>query len=528
MLRHPLEGARGLSPLRRRLRAFFGRRGKLPLLLSFAAFSLVAFGACKTPAPPLTLTHTSQALPEGRDFYFFLSVTKNRDFLTKFFKESGLASRGSDYLLANSRILYGAASVSLSREPRFVLAAEGDYSKSLVEFGIGLESGWESLEREAGTGKFRAFREKSSGFEIAIPDNRLMLLAWGSTEESLRRLASPTASVLAPDTAAEFETHAAAAFLPTPAETVVSLASPMAPAFNRLFLFADRGNTSYELSGRLSYREERDGRVLSAVLKLFLADKLAEQGTSFEEIRKTPQGGTAGRSPFLLRLQLPRERSCGPSRGRATKKHEREKLMTIGVMDYKAGNIRSVETALRHFGMTFTVSDKPEVLEKCDKLIIPGDGEALAAMTVLNETGLGEVIRSAFKQGKPILGICIGCQIVLERSEERNAACLGLIPGVVKLFPKTAGLKVPHMGWNQVHHGGSHPIFAGVPEDSACYFVHSYYPVPRESKHAAATTGYGLVFASAISRDSLVALQFHPEKSAAPGLKMVENFAKNL
>ena len=202
--------------------------------------------------------------------------------------------------------------------------------------------------------------------------------------------------------------------------------------------------------------------------------------------------------------------------------------MIIGVMDYKAGNIRSVETALRHFGVSFTVSSDPEELERCDKLIIPGDGEALAAMTVLNESGLGEVIRSAFKRGKPILGICIGCQIVLDRSEERDTPCLGLIPGEVRLFPKAAGLKVPHMGWNQVRHGNSHPIFEGVPEDSACYFVHSYYPVPRDPKHAIASTDYGLVFASAISRDSLVALQFHPEKSAGPGLKMVENFAKKL
>ncbi len=202
--------------------------------------------------------------------------------------------------------------------------------------------------------------------------------------------------------------------------------------------------------------------------------------------------------------------------------------MTIGVMDYKAGNLRSVETALRSFGVAFTVSGDPDVLEKCDKLVIPGDGEALAAMTVLNETGLGEVIRSAFGRGKPILGICIGCQIVMDRSEERDTSCLGLVPGEVKRFPKTPGLKVPHMGWNQVHHGGSHPIFDGVPEDSACYFVHSFYPVPKDPRDAIASTEYGLVFASALAKGSLVALQFHPEKSAAPGLRMVENFAKRL
>jgi glutamine amidotransferase len=200
--------------------------------------------------------------------------------------------------------------------------------------------------------------------------------------------------------------------------------------------------------------------------------------------------------------------------------------MKIGVMDYKAGNIRSVETALRYLNTEFTVSDQPDVLRSCDKLIIPGDGEAFAAMTVLNESGLGELIGEFFRSGKPILGICIGCQIIMDRSEERNTPCLGLIPGEVVRFPKRPGFKVPHMGWNQVVHRGVHPIFKGVPDGSACYFVHSYYPRPADPSHGVAETDYGLLFASAVARDNLVALQFHPEKSAAPGLKMVENFVK--
>jgi glutamine amidotransferase len=202
--------------------------------------------------------------------------------------------------------------------------------------------------------------------------------------------------------------------------------------------------------------------------------------------------------------------------------------MKIGVMDYGAGNIRSVETALRYLGARFTVSGEPEVLKTCDKLIIPGDGEAQAAMSVLNKTGLAEFIRDFFRAGRPILGICIGCQIVMEHSEERDTACLGLIPGGVIRFPKTLGLKVPHMGWNAVVHGGSHLIFKDVKDGSPCFFVHSYYPKPKDPLYGIAQTEYGINFASAVARENLVALQFHPEKSAEPGIKMVENFVRLL
>ncbi|MDR1626245.1 MAG: imidazole glycerol phosphate synthase subunit HisH [Spirochaetia bacterium] len=202
--------------------------------------------------------------------------------------------------------------------------------------------------------------------------------------------------------------------------------------------------------------------------------------------------------------------------------------MKIGVMDYGAGNIRSVETALRYLGADFVVSGEAEVLKACDKLVIPGDGEARAAMRVLNETGLAAFVRDFFSRGRPILGICIGCQIIMEHSEERDTECLGLIPGDVLRFPAGGGLKVPHMGWNAVAHGGSHPIFRGVQDGVPCFFVHSYYPKPQDASCAIARTDYGLEFASAVARGSLVALQFHPEKSAAPGIKMLENFARRL
>jgi glutamine amidotransferase len=195
-------------------------------------------------------------------------------------------------------------------------------------------------------------------------------------------------------------------------------------------------------------------------------------------------------------------------------------------MDYGAGNIRSVETALRHLNADFVVSGKPEVLKACDKLIIPGDGEAQAAMRVLQETGLADIVWDFFRAGRPILGICIGCQIVMEHSEERDTPCLGLIPGDVVRFPKDTGLKVPHMGWNAVVHCDSHPIFTKVKDGSPCFFVHSYYPKPKDPAHGIARTEYGIEFACALARDNLVALQFHPEKSAEPGIKMVENFLR--
>ncbi|MDR1315345.1 MAG: imidazole glycerol phosphate synthase subunit HisH [Spirochaetales bacterium] len=207
--------------------------------------------------------------------------------------------------------------------------------------------------------------------------------------------------------------------------------------------------------------------------------------------------------------------------------------MKIGVMDYRAGNIRSVETALRYLGADFIVSGEADVLKTCDKLIIPGDGEARAAMGVLNGTGLADFVRDFFRAGRPILGICIGCQIVMEHSEERDTPCLGLIPGGVVRFPARPGLKVPHMGWNMVRHGGGHPVFRGVRDPVPCFFVHSYYPKPDHrpagASYTVAWTEYdGLEFASAVARDGLVALQFHPEKSAAPGLRMVENFVRLL
>jgi glutamine amidotransferase len=196
----------------------------------------------------------------------------------------------------------------------------------------------------------------------------------------------------------------------------------------------------------------------------------------------------------------------------------------VGVVDYKAGNLKSVENALAHIGARFTVTDKPEELRTVDALVFPGVGDAVAAMRVLSETGLGNAIREFFHTGKPVLGICLGSQIVLSRSEEGGAECLGLLPGTTVRFPRFRDLKVPHMGWNQVHPARPHPVFRGIKEGSSFYFVHSYFPKPEDPASIAAETEYGITFASAISCNNLIATQFHPEKSGEIGLRLLGNF----
>ncbi|MFP4383300.1 MAG: imidazole glycerol phosphate synthase subunit HisH [Spirochaetia bacterium] len=199
---------------------------------------------------------------------------------------------------------------------------------------------------------------------------------------------------------------------------------------------------------------------------------------------------------------------------------------SVAVVDYRAGNLRSVETALRHIGSKFYITSDPEYLLDADKVIFPGVGEAGSAMKVLNGTGLAEGLREFYRSGKLILGICLGCQIVFDHSEEGDTPCLGLIPGRVVKFPEKPGYKIPHMGWNRVSPEHGHWIFGKVPEGSSFYFVHSYYPAPRDPEDIAALTDYTVTFPSAVSRGNLTALQFHPEKSGEPGLTMLSNFIK--
>jgi len=197
------------------------------------------------------------------------------------------------------------------------------------------------------------------------------------------------------------------------------------------------------------------------------------------------------------------------------------------VIDYQAGNLRSVETALRHLGTEFRFTARPEEALRAERLLVPGVGEARAAMQVLDPAGLGEAVREFVASGRPTLGICLGAQVIFERSEERDTPCLGILPGEVRRFPpslRQAGLKVPHMGWNRVFARAGHPLLSGVPDGSYFYFVHSFYPQPADLRLVLAECEYGLRFAAGVGRGNLAAFQFHPEKSGAPGLRLLANF----
>jgi imidazole glycerol-phosphate synthase subunit HisH len=202
----------------------------------------------------------------------------------------------------------------------------------------------------------------------------------------------------------------------------------------------------------------------------------------------------------------------------------------IAIVDYRAGNLTSVAHALEHLGHRAEITDQPERIRAADHVILPGVGAAGATMEHLRALGLGNVIRKdVVKAGKPFLGICIGIQVLMERSDEDDAQCLGLIPGEVVRFPSIVDgrpFKVPQIGWNRVHQTTRHPIFDGVPDDSYFYFVNSYYPVPAEESDVIAVASYGVSFTAAIAHDNIVATQFHLEKSGAVGLKMLDNFCR--
>lgn len=196
----------------------------------------------------------------------------------------------------------------------------------------------------------------------------------------------------------------------------------------------------------------------------------------------------------------------------------------IGIVDYQAGNIKSVELALAHLGASFVTSGDPVILSSCERLMIPGDGHAGSTMEVLQRTGLDLFLKEYYAKGNWMLGVCIGCQIILDGSDEANTDCLGLIPGRCHKLPGGDGLKVPHMGWNQCLPQRSHFLFEGVPSDASFYFVHSYYTAPSVKTDILGLTDHGIDFPSAIGRDNLWAFQFHPEKSGKWGLKLLQNF----
>jgi glutamine amidotransferase len=195
----------------------------------------------------------------------------------------------------------------------------------------------------------------------------------------------------------------------------------------------------------------------------------------------------------------------------------------IGILDYDAGNLTSVENALRHLGHRWILSSDPAALAGCDRLIFPGDGHAATSMENLRARGLDRLLADFVARGRPVLGICVGSQIVLDSSEEGDARCLGLIPGTCRRLPGGPGLKVPHMGWNAVQFA-PHPLTEGVPAGSSMYFVHSYYTLPAPGVQVLGTTDHGLEFTVGFVQGTLATWQFHPEKSGEPGLKLVANF----
>jgi glutamine amidotransferase len=202
-------------------------------------------------------------------------------------------------------------------------------------------------------------------------------------------------------------------------------------------------------------------------------------------------------------------------------------IKLIAIIDYKAGNLTSVKLAFDALNVKSEVTDSAERILEADRVVFPGVGAAGNAMQTLDNLKLIGVIRKIVEKRTPFLGICLGTQIIFQKTEEDGGVnCIGLVPGTVKLFkPATRFDKVPQMGWNSVRQVYKHPIFEGIEDNSEFYFVHSYYPSPSDRSYIIGETEYGgVTFASVIARDNLVATQFHPEKSGKVGLYLLRNF----
>ena len=196
------------------------------------------------------------------------------------------------------------------------------------------------------------------------------------------------------------------------------------------------------------------------------------------------------------------------------------------IIDYGMGNLRSVQKAIEHVGSHATISADPDLIAKADKVILPGVGAFRDAIQAIHQHQLTDVIHECVRSGKPFMGICLGLQLLFDLSyEDGEYAGLGIVPGKVRRFPAAPELKVPHMGWNQLHRTqpGSH-FWNNVPNDAWFYFVHSYYVDPEDPSWIAATSSYGHDFVSVIAKDNVFATQFHPEKSQTAGLQLLRNF----
>ena len=209
-------------------------------------------------------------------------------------------------------------------------------------------------------------------------------------------------------------------------------------------------------------------------------------------------------------------------------------MRTVAVVDYGSGNLRSVSQAVMHVargsGVDVIVTSKPDEVYAAERVVLPGQGALPDCMRELHESGLQDAVLDAAAR-KPLMGVCIGMQMLLTRSEEGPADGLGLIPGEVirfqlqgRLQPDGSRFKVPQMGWNQVIQARAHPLWQGVPDEAYFYFVHSFYARPSDPRHSVGETDYGGRFTCALARDNIFATQFHPEKSAEHGLALYRNF----
>ena len=196
----------------------------------------------------------------------------------------------------------------------------------------------------------------------------------------------------------------------------------------------------------------------------------------------------------------------------------------IAIIDYGLGNLANVKNAFDMIGVEALITNDKKLIETADHLVFPGVGAAGAGMNRLKITGLDKLIAGEVKKGKPILGICLGMQLLFEKSAEGGVDCLGLIRGEVKKFVNQ-NLKIPHIGWNSVTIGDS-IIFEGVAEKNHFYFVHSFYCQPEDATATIGKTDYGVVFCSAVSQNNIFGVQFHPEKSGEAGLLLLKNFSK--
>jgi len=203
----------------------------------------------------------------------------------------------------------------------------------------------------------------------------------------------------------------------------------------------------------------------------------------------------------------------------------------IAIIDYGMGNLRSVQKGFEKIGAEVVVTSDPRLMLEAERVVLPGVGAFADCMRNLEQAGFVEPILKVITDGRPFLGICVGMQLLFSDSEEFGLyRGLNVIPGHVLRFPEGMrengeGLKVPHMGWNQIHFNVPAPVFDGISEGANVYFVHSYYVKPEDESVTATITSYGIDFCSAICRDNIVATQFHPEKSQDVGLRILKNFA---